>query len=563
MTLLVYKQVEALKDYEKEAANLQRENKDLRFRLAEWEGRSVPGRVSERENGPDRAAGAGSGPHLSTSVNREAWGGDIDNDLGRGSQSLGLAAVVPTPSPSQMRSSGGGGISAQPSHEEDELAKVQFAAREAAVFVDADALKRQLKQNLSKETYDVSMYYKETGVWQRMARSSCFEHLTLLMIALNSVWIWIDTDNNDANTLLDAEPVFVVVENVFCVYFFSELLIRFAAFRVKRNCLRDGWFVFDSILVALMVFETWLLTIAVAAMGSGAMSSPGFLRVLRLFRLTRMARMARLLRACPELFVMLKAIGVALRSVMFALLLLLGVVYVFAIFFTQLLDGKNMDPGTIQRDQFGSVAESMNTLLLSGALPDQADLVNQLRGLPEFGGIYYFMILTYLLLASLTVMNMLIGILCEVISVVSHVESEEMKLSAVKFSLQRILEETEADEDGDKKLNRAELEMLLKNPKAVRTLADVGVDLLALVDLMDFIFEQNEDLTFPEFMDIVLDLRGDNAATVKDIVDLRRFVSSQTKKVERIYKEAFRSPSIMKPPSVPTPTLAEIGTKTC
>ena len=60
--------------------------------------------------------------------------------------------------------------------------------------------------------------------------------------------------------------------------------------------------------------------------------------------------------------------------------------------------------------------------------------------------------------------------------------------------------------------------------------------LLALVDLMDFIFEQNEassersaralcprecacgslkDLTFPEFMDIVLDLRGDNAATVR------------------------------------------------
>eukprot|EP00913_Durusdinium_trenchii_P003389 g3137.t1 len=49
------------------------------------------------------------------------------------------------------------------------------------------------------------------------------------------------------------------------------------------------------------------------------------------------------------------------------------------------------------------------------------------------------------------------------------------------------------DSDGDKKLNREELEMLLKNPKAVRTLADVGVDLLALVDLMDFIFEQNEE----------------------------------------------------------------------
>ncbi|CAE7205045.1 SCN5A [Symbiodinium microadriaticum] len=560
MTLLVQKQVEALKDYEKEAAVLHRENKDLRIRLAEWEGHPMPGTIREKENGPDRAAGAASGPHLST-VNREAWADDADGAVGVASNSAGLTQIVPSPSPSQLKSALP--LSAQPSHEDDELAKVQFAAREAAVFVDADALKRQLKQNLSKETYDVSMYYKETGVWQRIARSSLFEHVTLFMIAVNSVWIAIDTDSNDAATLVDAQPVFIVVENLFCVYFSVELAIRFAAFRYKRNCMKDSWFVFDSVLVALMVFETWILTIAVAAMGSGAMSSPSFLRVLRLFRLTRMARMARLLRACPELFVMLKAIGVALRSVFFALLLLLGVVYVFAIFFTQLLDGKNAPEGRVD-EQFATVAVSMNTLLINGALPDQGDLINNLLALDD-GPVYYAMILTYLLLSSLTVMNMLIGILCEVISVVSHVESEEMKLSAVKFSLQRILEETEADEDGDKKLNRAELELLLKNPKAVRTLADVGVDLLALVDLMDFIFEQNEDLTFPEFMDIVLDLRGDNAATVKDIVDLRRFVSSQTKKVERFYKEAFRSPSIVKPgppADGPSPTLADMGTKT-
>ena len=160
---------------------------------------------------------------------------------------------------------------------------------------------------------------------------------------------------------------------------------------------------------------------------------------------------------------MLKAIGVALRSVMFALLLLVGVVYVFAIvtslnqkskaqrshagtrsvstafcstldvgpscfrrrlcqpseFFTQLLDGQNADPGDVAYDfrtvaatwllqrqeksnakavcpccsslrelqNVGSPArqeklqsllrmlnpeESMNTLLLNGALPDQA-----------------------------------------------------------------------------------------------------------------------------------------------------------------------------------------------
>lgn len=108
-------------------------------------------------------------------------------------------------------------------------------------------------------------------------------------------------DLNDSSTLLDAEPVFIVVENIFCVYFVIELALRFGAFRYKRDCFKDAWFCFDSLLVALMVpwlgssgmllffwnlqrhqhitiitlyhsildlskvFETWILTIVVVA----------------------------------------------------------------------------------------------------------------------------------------------------------------------------------------------------------------------------------------------------------------------------------------------------------
>lgn len=63
-------------------------------------------------------------------------------------------------------------------------------------------------------------------------------------------------DLNDSSTLLDAEPVFIVVENIFCVYFVIELALRFGAFRYKRDCFKDAWFCFDSLLVALMV--PWL-----------------------------------------------------------------------------------------------------------------------------------------------------------------------------------------------------------------------------------------------------------------------------------------------------------------
>ena len=558
MTSLLSKQAEGLKDFEKETYSIHRENKMLKSKLADVEGKlHMPGALYEEGSETEHPAG---------SELAQAWADPHCNhsEAGTASQSVALAAIVPVPSTSGSRNSR---MSSKDVHREHEPSQRE-SVREAVAFPDADALKRALKQNLSKEAYDVSMFYWETGFCQRIARHSCFENLTLLMIAINSIWIWIDTDLNDSSTLLDAEPVFIVVENIFCVYFVIELALRFGAFRYKRDCFKDAWFCFDSLLVALMVFETWILTIVVAAIGS-AMSSPSFLRVLRLFRLTRMARMARLLRACPELFVMLKAIGVAFRSVMFALLLLLGLVYVFAIFFTQTLDGKDT-PGRVGYESFRTVSVSMNTLLLNGALPDQSDLVNSLMAEHWF---FYGLILTYLLLASLTVMNMLIGILCEVISVVSHVEKEAIKLNAVKVSLHRILEETGADSDGDKKLNRQELEMLLNNKKAVSTLHDVGVDLLALVDLMDFIFEQNEDLTFEEFMGIVLDLRGDNAATVKDVVDLRRFVSSQTKKIERIHKDtklqiqhsvsqeaAHKVPpttAALKPPSAPQPSLED------
>ena len=47
---------------------------------------------------------------------------------------------------------------------------------------------------------------------------------------------------------------------------------------------------------------------------------------------------------------------------------------------------------------------------------------------------------------------------------------------------------------------------MLTNPTCVRTLNEVGVDVFALVDLADFIFEQKDHLEFAAFMDAAHDL---------------------------------------------------------
>merc|ERR1719482_770886 len=132
----------------------------------------------------------------------------------------------------------------------------------------------------------------------------------------------------------------------------------------------------------------------------------------------------------------------AMRSVLFTLCLLGAFVYAFAICFRQLTD--DLPIGDMY---FQSVPEAMFTLLLRGTLPDQADFIYDLY---DENPLFAMVMLTFILFASLTVMNMLVGVLVEVVSVVSAVEKEELNVAYVKDRLKTIVEACNTmDIDGD------------------------------------------------------------------------------------------------------------------
>jgi hypothetical protein len=368
----------------------------------------------------------------------------------------------------------------------------------------------------------VKDFYKTTGFAQQVARSHAFDNATLAVIGFNALWIMVDTDYNNADVLLDAEPIFIIMENFFCTYFFLEWLFRYVSFKVKKNCLRDAWFVFDSALVFFMVGETWIMTAIIAVLGGaggGLLGNASILRLVRLLRLSRMARMARLLRAMPELMVLIKGMAVAMRSVFFTLVLLAGILYIFGIAMVQLT--KDTEVGD---ELFKTVPGAMDTLLLQGILPDEAALVDECE---KAGALYKAIALVYILLAGLTVMNMLVGVLCEVVSVVSSVEKESLLVNYVKGTLQHMLTTSGIDTDGDQLIAKNEFGRLLQFEGAAKAIQEVGVDVVGLMDCTDFIFKDGKALSFPEFMDMILQLRGTNTATVKDIVDLRRYVTGE------------------------------------
>lgn len=387
-----------------------------------------------------------------------------------------------------------------------------------ASYEDTKSLKMQVSVILKGEKYDVEEFYHNAGCLQAVARSHILKNVTFAVILLNTLWIGIDTDCNKEGS---GGLLFVYAENVFCAFFTFELAVRFAAFRRTGYAFSDGWFAFDFCLVAMMVWETWVGGVVASLLRSedkgGGMGNTMILRVFRLFRLTRVGRMARLLRWMPELMLLCMGIVGSVRSLLSTLFLLIMIIYMFAIIFVQMLADSD---DQIKSDCFPGVVEGMNCLLINGVFADQKDLITDARAI-HWG--YYVLVMTFLLIGQQTIMNMLIGVICEVIGTVAEVEKEELMVASVKEKIGLLLPSVDVDSDGI--ICRAEFINLLKMPEAVRTLYKFEVDVVALIDYRDVIFASEEAVSIGKFMETVFQFRTGKSATVKDLVDLSKFVS--------------------------------------
>jgi len=390
--------------------------------------------------------------------------------------------------------------------------------KRSTVFPSADDIKARMAEALQRPEYNVEDLYSRTGLWSSIACAAWFKNLALLVIGLNTVWIAVETDYNKAAVLCDAPLLFQVVDNLFCAFFTFEIGTRFLAFHRKLDAFTDGWFVFDSSLVALMIWETWIAVAVYLLVGGtegGAAGHSSILRILRMFRLTRVARMARLLRNLPELMILVKGMMTGIRAVSATLLLLFMIIYVFAVMFTQLLSGSEAGAGC-----FDTVPMAINCLLLEGVFTEQAEFI---RKLLEADWTYYVFVLVYLLFVSLTVMNMLIAVLCEVVSVVAQVEKTEMMMKDLRFRLTDMMQAIGRAQG----IRKEDLRTLSESPEALRGLHEIGVDVVSLVDLAEFIFLDRQELDLDAFMEVVLQFRGSNNATVKDVVDMRKFMCKE------------------------------------
>lgn len=427
----------------------------------------------------------------------------------------------------------------------------------AHMFADADAMREKIHKDIDKKDYDVTAAYHDHGFAQAIARSSRFGTLTLVVICINAIWIGLDAECNDST--FEQQPIpgcpaqpgdkefWQGGEHAFCSFFTFELLVRFGAFRKKMDAFRDHWFKFDGLLVFFMIFETWIAPLFFRG-GSDSLGNASILRMLRLLRLTRMVR---IMRSVSELVTLLKGMVIAGKSVSYTLLLLLIFMYIFSIIFKSQVDGSKA------QKYFDSILQSMWTLLLHGCLLDDISIIADV--LLEDNILLAAVFIIFVLLASLMVLNMLIGVLCAVVTAVAAAEKEKVLVNYVKTKLMGVLEKM--DEDGNGLISKKEFDQLVNEPDAIKALNELGLDVPNLISLADHLFEVDEldvpkgssprdvrakstmeapqeetaekSMKFAEFMEMVIRLRAENSPSVADIVELRKLIFKGQRQVAR------------------------------
>merc|ERR1719281_1452997 len=90
------------------------------------------------------------------------------------------------------------------------------------------------------------------------------------------------------------------------------------------------------------------------------------------------------------------------------------------------------------------------------------------------GYLAVFVFLSFIMLSALTVLNMLIGVLCEVVTAVGQHERDEADIRLVK---QGILKELiKFDVDGSGTISQTELEAAMQSRRAQAVLEEMEVD---------------------------------------------------------------------------------------
>eukprot|EP00927_Polykrikos_kofoidii_P039140 TRINITY_DN33572_c0_g1_i1.p1 TRINITY_DN33572_c0_g1~~TRINITY_DN33572_c0_g1_i1.p1 ORF type:complete len:734 (+),score=109.91 TRINITY_DN33572_c0_g1_i1:33-2234(+) len=395
--------------------------------------------------------------------------------------------------------------------------------RKKRLLPDVSQLKRTTREAITNPSRERTRFYKESGVCQAVARHRCFDYMTFMVLGAYAVWLAMDVDSD--SSCGQGDGFTVLVDCGFCFCYIVELVIRVGAFKTLSDSFRDCWLVFDANMVLLALVDAGLPLAFMITWGETCQSTSVALRILNIVRTLRLLRLARLFSAFRELHVLMKGISEGFRGVCSTLFLLLICLY----FLATLL--KLATFGTKTEDSYSTVLSCMHNLLLVGVFWN--DLEGTLDQVKAQDDSFVIILCIYLsiFVGSLLIMNLLIGVLCEVAVATRAVDIEESRLKSFSKELAKILLNTsiQLDSEGDMLITEADFYALLLDTQFVYCLVQHEVNALAVSEQSRMLFRDDQGfakvLKFHELLDLLLSFSIHQNLTVQDTARLKKNVS--------------------------------------
>jgi len=189
--------------------------------------------------------------------------------------------------------------------------------------------KRRLRHMLSPQKYPLDD--RQQSVFQRIVRHPGFDLTSGCLILISTVIVGAET-NFMAMHAGKSNATFGALRVVFCIAFLAELLLRVGASGKTFLCNADkGWNIFDTVMVTSALAEVLLQFVDSA----GFASTGRTLRILRIVRITRAVRLGRVLKYAGAFRQIVYSLQSSLGTLFWSLVMIFLVLYCFAVCFCQ------------------------------------------------------------------------------------------------------------------------------------------------------------------------------------------------------------------------------------
>lgn len=227
---------------------------------------------------------------------------------------------------------------------------------------------------------------------QRIAENKLFEWVAVSVIIASALLLGAKTFELSAAT----QTLLEIIDWGITVFFVLEIGLRFIATPDKRDFFRNGWNVFDTVIVAVSLIP------------GGGTDQVLIARLIRVFRVLRMVSII------PELRVLLNSLIKALPQLAYVLLLMFIIFYIYAAMGTTLFEA-------INPVLWGDIAVSLLTLFRVMTFEDWTDVMYETQEVYPLSWVFY---LSFIFFTAFAFLNMVIGI------VVNVLDKEQEKANA-------------------------------------------------------------------------------------------------------------------------------------